>query len=301
MKRIILATAFLLTTPSIFAFNFYTPVSVSNTYGIDRRTNCNVINFGGSGSVYDTTTWSGDCPDEGRGKRASGKGISTLIHNGEIHYWFEGNMLSGKPHGEGILTYPDGTQFKGTWENGLATGYAEFVASDGSHYEGMWWNDSPSGGRTKYSEVIPGKGIFTDSNGGQIKGDFDSAWTCRGTYLYADGKRYEGYIDQGKRKGIGKLFNADGTLQYEGQWEDDKPKLSKPAEKPSSNASSRDYGEQDKCMWQCKEDYNAADKSCSQLSSSNGALGSNLYSSASQCQDEASKIKRECESPCYGK
>ena len=48
----------------------------------------------------------------------------------------------------------------------------------------------------------------------------------KGKMTYADGSVYEGYWDLDKRYGMGKLYRPDGSLEFHGEWWDDKPQQS---------------------------------------------------------------------------
>ena len=42
--------------------------------------------------------------------------------------------------GQGILTFPDGSTYKGKWANGFMNGEGKFTWSDGKEITGTWVN-----------------------------------------------------------------------------------------------------------------------------------------------------------------
>lgn len=41
--------------------------------------------------------------------------------------------------------------------------------------------------------------------------------------MYSDMRMFEGHFKDDQRVGYGKLFNADGSIEFEGEWRDDLP------------------------------------------------------------------------------
>eukprot|EP01032_Pedospumella_encystans_P009288 gene9288-10946_t len=67
----------------------------------------------------------------------------TLVENGCVYIKddlvFEGTLLNNAYHGQGTLTYPDGAQFVGTFDNGqIVNGKGTFYFADGTSYAGEW-------------------------------------------------------------------------------------------------------------------------------------------------------------------
>jgi hypothetical protein len=42
--------------------------------------------------------------------------------------------------GEGVLTFPDGSTYKGEWVKGFMNGQGTFTSSDGNQKSGIWKN-----------------------------------------------------------------------------------------------------------------------------------------------------------------
>lgn len=111
---------------------------------------------------------------------------------------YEGRWLAGKPNGRGVLKWPDGRIYTGTFKNGLEDGFGEFVApnktlSKNDHYQGQWKD-------------------------GKMHG--------LGTYRYASGEVYDGSFQDSMRHGHGMLrsgkLNTSSPSVFIGQWLQDK-------------------------------------------------------------------------------
>ena len=99
---------------------------------------------------------------------------------------YVGEKKDGKRHGQGTLTF-----------------------SDGSSYEGEYRNDKRHG-----------QGTLTKPNGDKYVGEFkDGEMTSQGTYTHSDGSSYEGEWKDGKQDGWGIETYSDGS-SYEGEWKD---------------------------------------------------------------------------------
>ncbi|XP_018581173.1 alsin isoform X3 [Scleropages formosus] len=111
---------------------------------------------------------------------------------------YEGRWVAGKPHGRGILKWPDGRTYIGAFKNGLEDGYGEYVVPNKTlnkddHYQGHWKE-------------------------GKMHGF--------GTYSYATGEVYEGSFQDNARHGHGMLRSGKLTSSspsvFIGQWIQDK-------------------------------------------------------------------------------
>ncbi len=64
----------------------------------------------------------------------------------DFHAKYKGDVVVGKPHGFGVVVYPDGNKYVGYWMNGLFHGQGIYtIASDGYSYVGKYrigslWN-----------------------------------------------------------------------------------------------------------------------------------------------------------------
>ncbi|XP_053719286.1 alsin isoform X1 [Synchiropus splendidus] len=112
---------------------------------------------------------------------------------------YEGRWLNGKPHGRGVLKWPDGRIYTGEFKNGLEDGYGEFVAPNktlnkNDQYQG-YWREGKMHGLGRYSS-------------------------------YASGEVYDGSFKDGMRHGHGMLrtgkLNSSSPSVFIGQWLQDK-------------------------------------------------------------------------------
>uniref|UniRef100_A0A672T3F3 Alsin Rho guanine nucleotide exchange factor ALS2 n=1 Tax=Sinocyclocheilus grahami TaxID=75366 RepID=A0A672T3F3_SINGR len=111
---------------------------------------------------------------------------------------YEGRWVSGKPHGRGVVKWPDGRMYTGTFKNGLEDGFGDYVVPNKNlnscdHYQGQWKD-------------------------GKIYGF--------GTFRYASGEIYEGSFQDNMRHGHGMLrsgkLNSTSPSVFIGQWQYDK-------------------------------------------------------------------------------
>jgi len=70
------------------------------------------------------------------------KPVRIVSPNGEVYV---GEIVSGKPHGQGTRTYPDGKKYVGEWKDGRPNGQGTDIFPDGSKgigefREGRPWN-----------------------------------------------------------------------------------------------------------------------------------------------------------------
>uniref|UniRef100_A0A8B9M0G4 Alsin Rho guanine nucleotide exchange factor ALS2 b n=1 Tax=Astyanax mexicanus TaxID=7994 RepID=A0A8B9M0G4_ASTMX len=111
---------------------------------------------------------------------------------------YEGRWLAGKPNGRGVLKWPDGRMYTGTFKNGLEDGYGDYIVPNknlnkSDHYQGHWKD-------------------------GKMHGF--------GNFRYATGELYEGSFQDNMRHGHGMLrsgkLNSTSPSVFIGQWLHDK-------------------------------------------------------------------------------
>lgn len=125
---------------------------------------------------------------------------------------YEGEWKDDKRHGFGSATFPDGTAYKGSWENGLRCGHGVLYFSTAlasGAYNGYWLNDKFHGKGTSYTDK--GKKAY---EGEWKNGEYDGY----GNLFFIGGNVYKGDFSAGKRHGFGTLYSADGTVKYKGYW-----------------------------------------------------------------------------------
>lgn len=129
---------------------------------------------------------------------------------------YEGDFTNDIIHGKGKYTYADGTAFEGEWRDGKRTGWGKYIWPNGSRFEGELVN-----------EVIHGRGKYIFNNGNVYEGEWrDGKRTGKGKLTWGKnslypGDVYEGDFVDGKRTGIGTYTYADGRIKS-GRWKDGK-------------------------------------------------------------------------------
>ena len=68
-----------------------------------------------------------------------------MLEKNKILYYGEWDMSFFTKHGRGIQLWPDGSYYKGYWENNKAEGKGEFIHSSGEVYIGNWHNNRRHG------------------------------------------------------------------------------------------------------------------------------------------------------------
>ena len=87
------------------------------------------------------------------------KSLAEVLVNGK-YVWacgkvYEGTFRDGKPHGEGVMTYPEGWTYEGNFQDGKFHGLGKFSWSETNFYEGQF-----AGGE------MTGVGVYALQDGG---------------------------------------------------------------------------------------------------------------------------------------
>ncbi len=105
---------------------------------------------------------------------------------GGRHY--VGQMLNGKPNGQGTLTAGKNNRYVGEFVDGRIEGHGKLYLPDGSIYEGEFKNN-----------LINGHGTIVAPDGTRYEGEWkDGKMNGKGTFTYPDGRQESGYFDMGK-------------------------------------------------------------------------------------------------------
>ena len=126
---------------------------------------------------------------------------------------YQGEVENGVPNGLGVLIYPDGGKYIGSWKNGEKYGHGTFTYSYGSKYVGSWENDERNG-----------QGIMVFPDGSRYEGEYKNDWRRNGIRYYEDGDIWGKYvngewIDQSKKEGVlyfGSRYGEKGW--YDEEW-----------------------------------------------------------------------------------
>ena len=93
----------------------------------------------------DVVSWTGDCDDG----TASGTGRLVWHDGGRMHSFlagvyliYEGEMHSGRAHGQGTATWNNAhkanSRYEGQWREGRPHGHGTYISPDGGVFEGQW-------------------------------------------------------------------------------------------------------------------------------------------------------------------
>ena len=113
---------------------------------------------------------------------------------------YVGEKKDGKRHGQGTLTFSDGSSYEGEYRDDKKYGQGTETYSDGSSYEGEYRDDKRHG-----------QGTLTKPNGDKYVGEFkDGKQDGQGTYTWSDGKKYGGEWKEGYKTGQGTFSTSFG-------------------------------------------------------------------------------------------
>ena len=143
---------------------------------------------------------SGDC-QSGIGKY--------ILPSGAV---YEGQFKNGEVHGIGTCNYSDGSIYHGEWAYRFPHGKGSKLYPDKEIWAGQWNKGRPIDKRGRvFDETFISKSAHTydyvDIQVGCIK---DDCINGIGTYVYADGSKYEGQFQEGKRQGWGSFYYPNG-------------------------------------------------------------------------------------------
>lgn len=122
-----------------------------------------------------------------------------------------GNLVSGKRHGHGTLSWPNQAKYQGDWRDDDRCGVGELLYNCGDKYKGQWLDDKQHGTGTLHyinGDVYHGQWFEGDMHG-------------KGTINFKNGDHFEGDFDHNEIHGDGELI-CDNGLIYKGKWEQSK-------------------------------------------------------------------------------
>ncbi|MEM6263626.1 MAG: hypothetical protein AAGI38_14025 [Bacteroidota bacterium] len=170
-------------------------------------------------------------------------------------YVYEGELLAGIPHGQGMADFEDGRTFQGNWEQGQFAGQGRLTVPEQYEDQGnfsqnlpegnglMKWNDGRSYSGDWKKGLPDGQGIYLLADGSQYTGAWKSGVPDGNGAFFAErnqnyrlspngdkgkplvwtaGSRYNGNLKNGIPEGQGIMSWADGRT-YNGTWKAGKP------------------------------------------------------------------------------
>ncbi len=138
----------------------------------------------------------------------------TMIEKGELNIngdKYSGELINGKPNGQGTMEYASGGKYTGEFKNGIPDGKGTLLISGGDKYIGDFKN-----GR------IDGQGTYLFVSGEKYAGEFkDDLMSGKGTLEFPRGDKYVGEFMDDEYNGFGIFTFANGKIQ-QGIWKNSK-------------------------------------------------------------------------------
>jgi hypothetical protein len=123
---------------------------------------------------------------------------------------YEGGLQAGKFHGQGKLTYINGSFYEGGFLAGMRHGFGRYVAPDYGEYSGGYEND-----------MSTGWGVRLRQDGARYEGGYKAGKRSGlGTQVWSNGDSYVGGWKGNKRHGVGVLKGGEDVV-VSGLWTDD--------------------------------------------------------------------------------
>ena len=124
---------------------------------------------------------------------------------------YVGEFKDGARHGQGTITFADGSKYVGELEEGMFHGQGTVTWSDGDKYVGKF-----------VASQRHGYGISTFADGDKYVGEHEEGWLHGlGTYTFADGSKWVGTWEWGYLNGYAITYYADGSINKKGIFKDD--------------------------------------------------------------------------------
>jgi hypothetical protein len=136
---------------------------------------------------------------------------------------YAGETHDGKKHGIGILTFLDGSEYRGGFLNDVPEGAGLYIYPDGKMKKTFYKNGALQNSRWAragiFEEAVYGKFFFDGSYSGWFKGNAVAGFSPHGSGImrYKNGSVYSGQWNEGKMHGNGHIVWSDGS-RYAGRW-----------------------------------------------------------------------------------
>lgn len=141
--------------------------------------------------------WSGACKDG----YASGPGALQWSKDGKATERYEGTLSEGRPQGEGIAQWVDGSLHKGSYRNGMLEGPGLVVFADKAKMTATFVHGAPAGPVT-----------VTARNGDRYEGGWQNGPEGSGSMTFALGGVYRGAWHEGNPLGDGEIQYPNGQV-----------------------------------------------------------------------------------------
>ncbi len=141
---------------------------------------------------------------------------------------YDGSFVAGKPHGQGVFRYANHSNYSGQLAAGLPHGRGELQRPDGATLSGKWENGEfigpdevrlPQRAECLEGDCRNGTGVYVFKNGARYSGSFLNYMPHgTGTIWYPNGEKYTGDVAEGALHGRGTLYLSDGS-PVSGYWQ----------------------------------------------------------------------------------
>lgn len=125
---------------------------------------------------------------------------------------YVGNWENNVRTGQGTYTYNNGDKYFGEFKNNEMHGQGYYVWDNGDNYVGSWENNNRSG-----------QGTYNYTNENMYVGRYkNNKRHGQGTFTFANGEKWHGAWESNKLNGYAITYYADGSVNQEGLFKDDK-------------------------------------------------------------------------------
>ena len=146
---------------------------------------------------------------------------------------YVGEFSDNSVYGFGILIRSDGGRCVGYWDDFKSNGLGYYIAPNKFFSKGYWENDRLNGYGIENWIKGQYEGDYVEGNKqgigelyyeeiGMYRGEFDETLSGIGTFVFRDGRKYEGQWRNNKMHGYGMLTLGNGKSWFEGEFVDDK-------------------------------------------------------------------------------
>ena len=140
-------------------------------------------------------------------------------------------------HGTGVLKFPSGDEYKGSFKRHLFDGWGTYCYANGDKYEGPWKHGEKHGAKGTFTRAADstelvvgwrhdkahGHGICKYGNGARFEGEYvNDLKEGTGVYVAANGDEYHGTFVRDKIQGHGRFVDMKNGATYSGTFANSK-------------------------------------------------------------------------------
>jgi len=140
-------------------------------------------------------------------------------------------------HGTGVLKFPSGDEYKGSFKRHLFDGWGTYCYANGDKYEGPWKHGEKHGAKGTFTRAADstelvvgwrhdkahGHGVCKYGNGARFEGEYvNDLKEGIGVYVAANGDEYHGTFVKDKIQGQGRFVDKKNGASYSGTFANSK-------------------------------------------------------------------------------